>query len=311
LAQEKQAELPAEELQADPRKETKTDIIELEIDNADKKENTKQILHDIRFYALPLLSLIFFIALLLGPIIGNITDIFAKIDQINTLRETDTQLADRIDRLTALQASSTQDQSIIDKINELVPTAKTEVLKFRQRVADNATQSGLTLQGSTSTEDVVSGPSSTQANTSTLSLLEIPSKFNLSGSFQDFKAFLAALSTEGQDFFVVQEMNLSLSTDEAGVESWGATINLVKYQFYVSTAFNPVTVYGSVSEDTTPDPIVVNFIKARFLTGSNSLPTNTTTTPSVTPTGQANTIVLPTLSVSISPTPSVSITTTP
>ena len=270
----------------------------------------KQVLHDIRFYALPLLSFIFFVALLLGPIIGNITDIFAKIDQINTLRETDQQLADRIDRLTALQASSLQDQSIIDKINELVPTAKTEVLKFRQRVADNATQSGLTLQGSTSTEDVVSGPTSAQANNSTLSLLEIPSKFTLTGSFPDFKAFLAALSTEGQDFFVVQEINLSLSKDDEGIESWGATINLVKYQFYVSSAFNPVTVYGSVSEDTTPDPSVVNFIKGRFI-GSSTVPATITPTVTVTPTGQVSTTVQPTQIVISSPTPTVSITTTP
>ena len=252
-----------------PKKETKTDIIQLEVQ--DDRKTTKQLLSDIKFYALPIFGFALFILILLGPVIDNINKIFANIDGINNLRTEDTALSERISKLIELQSSSEADQLIIDKINDLVPTEKSQVLAFRKRVSDLALGEGLKLEGSSSTEEIITDPTVEEVDANSLILIEIPSKFSLEGSFNAFRSFLNTLGA-GADFFVVNEMNLHLVESEDNSDNWSSSFDLVKYQFFTAPEFSAVQIYGSVSEDEIPIPVVVEFVKARFLgnTGSGS-----------------------------------------
>lgn len=257
-------------------KQAKTEFVEIKFDDEDtRKANFSETLKQLQFYGLPIFSLFIFVAIVILAVVPNISGVFANLDEINRLKDEDKALAARITALQELQRQTALNQQLIDKINEIVPTGKSQVVDFRQRVATTAIAQGINLENSRSGEDLITdSPDSEEILT--LSVIEIPSEFNLTGLFGGFRNFLNGLYI-GEDFFIVDEMTLTANPLDTNPDNWAATINLVKYQFYADEAFNEAEFYSQVSENDLPQPEVVEFLQNRFLFNSNTLTDSITT----------------------------------
>ncbi|MFQ5493711.1 MAG: hypothetical protein ACE5DX_06155 [Candidatus Dojkabacteria bacterium] len=245
--------------------ESQTKVVEISFDDEPQGERFKETLRQLKFYGLPLFSFAIFIAIVVGTIIPNITQVFAAIDEINSLRTEDEELVARTERLQRLQQENAASQATIDKINQIVPTGKSEVVGFARRVGDTVAGEALILENSKTGEDFLSDQSAEelQANQG-LVLIEIPSEFTIRGEFNNFRNLLNQLY-EGDDFFVVDEMNLRASPNEESPTNWSASINLAKYQFFVDSDFDITEFYSAISEKTPADTTVIRFLETRFL----------------------------------------------
>lgn len=280
---EDQTQQPAGDIQG----ESQTEFVEISFDEDASSVDWDETWKAIRFYALPLLSFIIFVFLILFTVIPNIQQIFSTIDEINLLREEDEAVNERIERLIALRAQQAQRQQIISKINEIVPTGTSEVVAFRQRVIDTANFRNVSLDSSLLGEDLIdqsSGEEEEQVSDG-LVLIEIPSEFGFTGSFEGFRSFLNDLYL-GEDFFIVREMSLNL-LEETEVETWSASLDLVKYQFFVDDDVDLDAIFGVISEQVVPNQFVIEFLENRFLNGnsffeSDALPVDSTTPDSFT-----------------------------
>lgn len=229
----------------------------------DQNLKSEDIIKELKFYFMPFLGLIFFVAILVGAIIPNISQVFSTIDQIDALRAQDQQLDTRITLLEQLSAQNLQSQDILDKINFIVPTGKSEVVNFRQRIETNAVQNNVNLDSSKSGEVILVQQANSEAANNGLNVIEIPSEFTMSGDFNSFRNLLKSLYT-GKDFFVIQQMSLSRQqgTDP---NAWSGSLSLVKYQFYAPETFDKVSVYGSVAPEEQADDNVVTFLQDKFI----------------------------------------------
>ncbi|KXK26568.1 MAG: hypothetical protein TR69_WS6001000574 [candidate division WS6 bacterium OLB20] len=248
--------------------ESQTEFVEISFDEDATSVDWSETWKAIRFYALPLISFVVFVGLILFTVIPNIQRIFTTIDEINVLREEDEAVNERIERLIALRAEQLTRQQIISKINEIVPTGTSEVVAFRQRVIDTAEFRAVNLDSSLLGEDLIDQNPNEAEVTEGLILIEIPSEFGFSGTFDGFRSFLNDLY-QGEDFFIVREMSLNLIEEDDGSSSWGAQLDLVKYQFFVDEGVDLDGIYTRISEQVVPNQFVIDFLENRFLNGGS------------------------------------------
>lgn len=247
--------------------ELQTEFVEISFDEDASRIDWAETWKSVRFYALPLISFLLFLLIVVGTVLPNISAVFYKIDEINILREKDTKLSQRLTRLANLAAQQAQRDVLLAKINEIVPTSQSQVVTFRQRVIDTAANQSVKLDSAVLGEVLIEQDSdNTESIAPGLFLVRIPSDFTLSGQIDGFRRFLSSLYL-GEDFFVVNELNLRRLETEEGFESWSAQMNLVKYQFFTSDTFDPIQAYNSVSEQVIPSKVVVDFLQNRFLGG--------------------------------------------
>lgn len=235
------------------------------------------VLKDILFFSLPLFSFLFFIGILFNAVIPNIEDMGKRLTEVEKLRVDEAALKVRIAKIRDLQTNIASIQETIDKINTIVPTGRTEVVKFGDRIMLNINQNGLMSEGyqvgeselvsvvdktPTAIVDPVTGLTSLEDPTY-LPLYQLPAIFNVTGQFNDIRNFFKQLYT-GQDFFVVDKMDL---TGSGGPQNgdWTGDISLVKYQFTLNPAFDPIKAYMGISESTALNQTVMNFLQAKFV----------------------------------------------
>jgi len=228
------------------------------------KVDVNEVLSEARFHFLPLLSIVFFAVIVFSAVVPNINKIFATVDEIDALKVKDKDLNTRIEKFEELRKQNAQMQEIIDKINFIVPTGQSEVVKFRERIAGSATTNLVGLESSKSGETL---KTVSELESGNFGIIEIPSEFNISGAFNGFRNFLNSLY-QGEDFFVVNKMNLSGVTSQTE-NRWSGDLNLVKYQFFAEEGFDPNKVYSAVSENDNPNSEVIEFLESRFISGIN------------------------------------------
>lgn len=239
-----------------------------------KEFNLMESLREILFYSLPLFSFGLFMLILFGAVIPNIEDMSKKYEEIETLKTQDELLKQRISNIQELGKRYDSIEEAINKINDIIPTGRTEVVKFGERIKETVTAQNLKSNSQKIGETVFvdeestgnpQGTLNTQKKETTLPLSEIPTKFDLTGSFDAIRNFFNALYN-GQDFFVVDKMELN----GTGGGDWYGTISLVKYQFSPSTEFDPVKAYAPISENTQINQKVVKFLEDRYQLTINS-----------------------------------------
>lgn len=214
----------------------------------------------IKFYAIPILSMIVLMAIVFFAIIPNIKQSSQLFSKINELENENLIVQSRIDNLTAIRSQNNTRQELIDKINELVPTGKSQVVKFRQRINSSGTGNDLEIKDSKAGETI----NYTIVTIDNFSLIQIPSQFIVEGKFKNMRSFLNALY-EGQDFFIVNQMGLNLAGVESGEDKWLGEFDLTKYQFFAEDEFNSINVFSNVSESQQPNQQVIDFLEQRFL----------------------------------------------
>ena len=237
--------------------------------NAEKEEQEKKVKVDeisdfIKFYALPIFSAMIFLGVVFFTIIPSIRYIFDSIDEIDALKNEDQTMNSRIERLIALQQENADQVQLINRINSIVPTGKSEVVAFRERIATTGLQQSLLLEESKSGETILEPESVTVETAEGFNLIEIPSEFNMRGEFINFRNFLNSLYI-GDDFFIVEEMSLNASSAEGEENIWFGTFNLTKYQFFADENFDLETTFAGVDEFEEPDPTAINFLETKFI----------------------------------------------
>lgn len=232
-----------------------------------KDFNLSEVLRDVLFYSLPLFSFIFFMLIFFSAVLPGIDSINTKLTEIESLESQVTTLEERIVNIQKLGESNAEIQDTIEKINSIVPTGQTEVVKFGDRISETVALHSL-LNNILKTGELVVVTNETdgleetnlEQDSSVLPLSQIPTKFDLRGSFEDIRQFFITLY-QGQDFFVVEKMELNSSESE----EWYGEISLVKYQFSPSTNFDPVKAYFSISENSKINPQVLTFLEKKFI----------------------------------------------
>jgi Tfp pilus assembly protein PilO len=223
-----------------------------------------EVKHFLKFYALPLFSMIIFFGVLVFPVFNNIKYVFDTLDEIDTLKEQDQMLQQRLVKLEELRQQNIAQQEVISKINNLVPTGKSEVVKFRERVNSVAQGQSLNLQKSRSGELVTNNQDVNIDVIENYNLIQMPSEFTMIGEFSNLRSFLKGLY-DGRDFFIVNEMTLSSNISEDGKILWQGGFNLTKYQFYPQANFDIVNSFGTISENEVPNQEVMEFLEKRYL----------------------------------------------
>jgi hypothetical protein len=257
------------------------------------------VLKEMLFFSLPLFSFLFFLGILVYAVIPNINDMNSRLAEVDKIRSDEAALKVRITKIRELQANIASIQQTIDKINAIVPTGRTEVVKFGDRIMLNIDNNTLKSDGyhvgeselvtnQTPAVNATSGTSATATTTQTgstgdptyLPLYQLPATFNVTGKFNDIRNFFKQMYN-GQDFFVVDKMDLTGSGGPQGGD-WTGDISLVKYQFTPNPAFDPVKAYMNISEATPLNPTVMNFLQTKYVNNVFDQP-NVSATPTPAP----------------------------
>jgi len=264
---------------------------------APKQFKLGDVLKEMLFFSLPVFSFIFFIGILFYAVIPNINDMNARLTEVNKLRQDEADLKVRIAKIRDLQANISSIQQTIDKINVIVPTGRTEVVNFGDRIVQTIVANTLLSDGYTTGESELVGnqnpapaltvtPAATGQTTQTaaadptyLPLYQLPAIFSVSGKFDAIRSFFKELY-KGNDFFVVDKMELTGSGGPQGGD-WRGEISLVKYQFTPNPEFDPVKAYMGISESTPLNEIVMKFLQDKFI--NNAFEQQPTPTPTPTP----------------------------
>lgn len=234
---------------------------------------TNHILDEILYYITPIISIIAFILVMIYGVIPSATAMSQKVNDVNTLKQQDSDIKARIVRLDSLKSNLSSSQDILTKLDSIVPEGKTEVVKFSQRIRDDVNLNMKQFVNDSNDPPIIMNDiktGETQLSTATsaqiagLTVNQVPTQFTFAGGLDRFRQFFKNLYN-GPDFFVVEKMDLSY---DATNQAWNGDVSLVKYQFNKDTTFDPLKVYGAISEDTQPDQKVVNFIQTKFVNSS-------------------------------------------
>jgi hypothetical protein len=245
-------------------------LLEQSIDQMNKVDASKAIDYSkmkifIKFYAVPILSAAIFFGIIFFAVIPTIKGMFSTLDEVDKLKSEDKALQTRIEKLTALENENVLRKDLINTINFLIPTGNSEVVKFRDRVAKATIQQNLILQSDLIGEQILENTSA-EKNSSIVgfNLIQIPTEFDITGKFFNFRSFLDKLYV-GQDFFIVNEMKVSSAPTPENPENWSGSFTLTKYQFFADEKFSGSEKFILISEDQSPDQVVIQFLEDNFL----------------------------------------------
>lgn len=215
----------------------------------------------IKFYLIPIVSVLIFIILFIFTIIPNIKYMFDGLQDVNSLKDESEKFDARIAVLKTLKENEDQDRQTLGIINQLVPSENSEVVKFRQKVAQYGREKGLEVESLKAGESIINEKDkNVLLETSHYQLIEIPSKFTFTGPFGSYRELLKTMYN-GDDFFVISSMKLDVSADTRTGLLWRGDFDMIKYQFsQSSTGAN----YSQVPETQPINQSVVNFVRENF-----------------------------------------------
>lgn len=175
------------------------------------------------------------------------------------LKKESEELDRRISLLKTLKTREEENQQILNKVNLIIPSEQSEVVKFRQKVAGLATNEGLLVESLQAGENIIDEDDAVIENNNN-QLIEIPSKFSFSGDFDAFRKLFLTLY-EGDDFFIITNMDLDISSVGQSSGTWKGQFDLTKYQFSERQSEED---YMNISERQPVNQSVINFIEQNF-----------------------------------------------
>lgn len=236
-----------------------------------KKFSFSEVFKEISFFLLPISSFLLFLLILLFAIVPTMQEMNKNNTEIIELNGQASNLATRISNIQDLGQNIEQTKLIVDTINEVVPTGKTEVVKFGEKILSSISQHNLAnsnlrtgesllIVGDNIIKDVAELKTAEKNNKTMLPLSEIPTRFDVHGDFENIRSFFSSLY-KSSDFFIVNKMDLNRSNDNL----WFGEISLVKYQFSPSAEFDTIKAYKSISENSKMNPKVVDFLNKKYI----------------------------------------------
>lgn len=220
----------------------------------------------LRFYILPISSVVIFVLIIIFAVIPNVSYMLDGLSEAQKLADESEELNRRIKRLDQLTNDIDRNKLLLEQLNNLVPTENTQVVNFRQKVAEIGERKGLEVESLKAGELIIEGPDVeliNQGNSNLFSVIEIPSTFSFSGNFSSYRELLKDLYA-GDDFFVVSKMDLNLTNPGSRNQNWQGEFDLIKYQF---TGKTDEAKYLNVSEFSQVNQRVVKFIEENFVFG--------------------------------------------
>lgn len=212
-----------------------------------------------RFYFLPIISISIFIIILVFTIIPNVNYMIDGLKEGQELKRESEELDQRIALLKTLQTRDAENQQILTKVNQIIPSEQSEVVKFRQKVAGLAVSEGLNVESLQAGENIIDEEDA-QLEDKNNQLIEIPSKFSFAGDFDAFRRLFIKLY-EGEDFFIITNMDLDVNRFGQASGAWKGQFDLTKYQFSERQSEDD---YMNVSEKQPVNQNVINFIEQNF-----------------------------------------------
>lgn len=213
----------------------------------------------IRFYIIPIISVILFLAILVFGIVPNVRYMIDGFQEGQELKNESKELDARIDRLASMKQRDQDNRQLLSKINSLIPSEQSEVVRFRQKVAGIGVGKGLSVESLQAGELIIEDNRNI-IETSGSQLIEIPSRFGFTGLFNGFRELFRELYS-GEDFFIISNMDLNVNNFNIGVDSWEGRFDLVKYQFYEEGTVND---YLNVRETEPVNQEVLRFLEDNF-----------------------------------------------
>jgi hypothetical protein len=177
--------------------------------NANKKSGgaKENIIRAVVYYSLPLLSIGVFIGIL---IFGTIPSIRGILDYNNDIKVKNTEIEELDDELVILkeiEGESTQTKSDLAIIDKIVPSDKTQVVKFVGEVEDLATMYNLEISKYVSGEQIRQLEEKLEEESLSIAIINIPTTSEYIATFGDVKDFLNALYSK-DDFIIVGTLEM-------------------------------------------------------------------------------------------------------
>jgi len=241
------------------------------LDEITQKQLTlSEVMKEATFYLLPIAGMLFFLFVFFNGLIPSINSMNTKLNEIDSLKKEYETLQNRIVKIKSIQKSAQDNQELIDKINFLVPSGRTSVVGFGDKIISNVQSLGLTYDELKTGESQLVDSSiyldpnaikDLEEDPSYLPLNQIPTTINVRGAYNNIREFFIKMYQTGEDFFVVNEMSL-LKVDE---NEWTGDISLAKYQFTPNKNFDPVKAYFNISEDAEMNQAVLDFLEKKYV----------------------------------------------
>jgi Tfp pilus assembly protein PilO len=176
----------------------------------------------IKIYIVPIITLVVFVAIIIFLIIPKISEIFGGLDSINRDNQAITDVNALTAELEALQARKDSIEADLADLNNITSGGTTRVVEFRDKIASILLSYNLDIDSQNISE---SSFLNADLNTDVV-LIEIPFDFAVTGTLEDTKAFINALSSI-EDFAIVKELDIT----KGDGDQWIMNIILIKYQF--------------------------------------------------------------------------------
>ncbi len=224
-----------------------------------KKKDGSLLKKRLRVYVVPIVALTLFFGTIIFLVIPRITSILDSLQQISAKSSELKSKLDDFNKLQVIVNNSEKLRTELSIINSLAPSGETEVVEFQNRIAALALSNSviITSQKFNDTRiDIIEGLESN------LLLKEVPSVFNIVGSYQNILNFISQLSTL-TDFVVVQSMELSSRNSEALEDNWFLDLTLVKYQFGIVDELLAISEYIAVPVDAILSTRMQEYIDSR------------------------------------------------
>lgn len=223
---------------------------------AKKKTNYRKLFH---FYLIPIVSVSIFLLILVLTIIPNVKYMMDGLEEGKELKKESEQLDQRIAILKTLKSREEENLQILNKVNLIIPSEQSEVVNFRQKVAGLAIEQGLIVESLQAGENIIEDKK-TDTEPSNNQLIEIPSKFSFAGEFDSFRQLFLKLY-EGEDFFIITNMDLNVNNSFQSPGAWKGQFDLTKYQFSAKQSEDD---FMNISEKEPVNKSVVTFIEQNF-----------------------------------------------
>lgn len=242
----------------------------------------QKVLQEIVYYALPLLSIAIFIGILIW---GTWPAVQGILNYRTSQKEKNNQIVDLDNEISSLKALKTKeyeferDLAIIDSI---VPSAKTEVVKFVAEIAGLSEQYNLieTTHETSELAQKLQEEVAQKAESETVAIIQIPTRSEYQASFEDMQNFLNALYNK-DDFIIISELSIQgqaardfqaarqaqmgedITVDQSlSANTWTMEVTFAKYQF--SKSFSEFIVNNLIPITTYPNEVVLEYIRTRY-----------------------------------------------
>lgn len=240
-----------------------------DIDRAIKTRQTEEQLELIKLYFIPIIGFVAFMLVMVILVLPKINQLFLLVEESSSIRKEIEQKDLIIKSLVELKANSAEVEGQLSTINSIIPPGTTEVVNFRGRVTSLAKKNNLQVDSQRFSEIVDTTLSDAQKEIQTyigtLGLQEVPSIFEVSGTFTNIDRFVRDLDSL-DDFIVVKEMSLTLKDEhnanlnDLKNQIWILEIQLVKYQFASRNTEEINKIYLSIPPTAKPDEDVLQYL---------------------------------------------------